>query len=150
MQRYLSLVAFILVVAAVASMGSLFMPGAWYAGLAKPSWTPPNWLFGPVWSVLYLMIAIAGWLAWLSPNRGTLLPVWGAQLALNGIWSPVMFGWHRIGLALVVIVLMWLAIAAFVAASWPRTRAAALLFLPYLAWVSYASALNFALWRLNP
>lgn len=150
MQRYLSLVVFVVLVAAVASMASLFMPGAWYAGLVKPSWTPPNWLFAPVWTVLYVMIAVAGWLVWQSPSRGVLLPIWLAQLVLNGIWSPVMFGWHRIGLALVVIVLMWLAIAAFVAVSWPRVRAAALLFGPYLAWVSTATALNFAIWRLNP
>ena len=150
MQRNLSLVVFVVLVAAVASMASLVMPGAWYAGLVKPSWTPPNWLFAPVWTVLYVMIAVAGWLVWKSPNRGVLLPFWLAQLALNGIWSPVMFGWHGIGLALVVIVLMWLAIAAFVAVSWPRVRAAALLFLPYLAWVSTATALNFAIWRLNP
>ena len=150
MHRYILLVAVVAVVLAVASMGSLFMPGAWYAGLAKPSWTPPNWLFGPVWSVLYLMIAVAGWLVWLTPDTSAARWIWPLQLVFNGLWSPVMFGWHRIGLALLVIALLWLAIAAFVVTSWPRARVAALLFLPYLAWVSYASALNFALWRLNP
>lgn len=150
MNRYVMLAVFVVIVAAVGSVGSLFMPGAWYAGLVKPAWTPPNWLFGPVWSVLYLMIAVAGWLVWQSAEAGPARWLWVAQLALNGLWSPVMFGAHRIELALVVIVLMWLAIAAFIAVAWPRARVAALLFVPYLAWVSYATALNFAIWRLNP
>lgn len=140
-----------LFVAAVAVMGLIagqFMPGAWYAGLAKPSWTPPGWLFGPVWSILYVMIAVAGWLAWEA--RATAARwIWPLQLVLNGLWSPTMFGLHQIGGALVVVTLLWLAIAAFIAASWRPSRAAALLFVPYLAWVSFAAALNFAVWRLN-
>lgn len=150
MTRYLSLLAFIALVALVALAAGQFMPGPWYAGLAKPSWMPPNWLFGPVWGVLYLMIAVAGWLVWRTQGAGAALGLWGAQLALNGLWSPVMFGAHSIGLALAVIVAMWLVIAAFIAVSWRPVRWAALLFLPYFAWVSYATALNFAIWRLNP
>lgn len=149
MNRYVRLGIFVAIVAAMALTAGQFMPGAWYAGLAKPSWTPPNWLFGPVWSVLYLMIAVAGWLAWDSAAAPSARWLWGAQLVLNGMWSPVMFGRHDIAMALAVIVLMWLAIAAFVAATWRPARTAALLFLPYLAWVSYATALNFAIWRLN-
>jgi tryptophan-rich sensory protein len=149
MNRFVSLVVFVVLVAAVAATAGQFMPGAWYAGLAKPTWTPPGWLFGPVWSVLYLMIAVAGWLVWRANGMGPALALWGAQLALNGIWSPVMFGAHRIGLALVVIVVLWVAIAAFIAVAWRVSRNAALLFVPYLAWVSFATALNFAIWRLN-
>ncbi len=149
MNRYVKLAIFIALVAGVALTGGQFLPGGWYAGLAKPAWTPPNWLFGPVWSVLYLMIAVAGWLVWDSEAPRSARWLWGAQLVLNGVWSPIMFGMHNITLALVVIVLMWLAIAAFIATTWRPVRTAALLFVPYLAWVSYATALNFALWRLN-
>ena len=149
MNRFVSLVLFVALVGAVAAVAGQFMPGAWYAGLAKPTWTPPGWLFGPVWSVLYLMIAVAGWLVWRVDGVGAALAVWGMQLLLNGIWSPVMFGAHRIGLAFAVIVLLWLAIATFIAISWRVSRGAALLFLPYLAWVSFATALNLAIWRLN-
>lgn len=149
MNRYVKLAMFVAIVAAVALTAGQFMPGAWYAGLAKPAWTPPNWLFGPVWSVLYLMIAVAGWLVWESEAAPSARWLWVAQLVLNGMWSPVMFGAHNITLALVVIVLMWLAIAAFIGATWRQVRTAALLFVPYLAWVSYATALNFAVRRLN-
>lgn len=150
MSRFLSLAAFIALVALVAFAAGQYMPGPWYAGLAKPSWTPPNWLFGPVWSLLYVMIAVAGWLVWQDDGPVAARWLWPVQLALNGIWSPVMFGWHNIGLALAIIVLLWLVIAAFIATSWRTARAAALLLLPYLAWVGYATALNFAVWRLNP
>jgi translocator protein len=153
MQRYLSLVAFIAIVAAVGFAAGQYMPGVWYAGLVKPSWTPPNGLFAPVWSVLYLMISVAGWLVWsgdAAPKEsGAAKWLWPAQLILNGMWSPIMFGWHRIGMALIVIGLLWVTIAAFIGATWTRQRTAGLLFVPYLAWVSYASALNFALWWLN-
>ena len=150
MNRYVKLAIFIALVAGVALTGGQFLPGGWYAGLAKPAWTPPNWLFGPVWSVLYLMIAVAGWLVWDSEAPRSARWLWGAQLVLNGVWSPIMFGMHNITLALVVIVLMWLAIAAFIATTWRPVRTAALLFVPYLAWVSFAAMLNGTLWRLNP
>ncbi len=149
MNRYARLAIFVAIVATIALAAGQFMPGSWYAGLAKPSWTPPNWLFGPVWSVLYLMIAVAGWLVWESKAAPTARWLWGVQLVLNGMWSPVMFGSHNIAMALAIIVLMWLTIAAFVATTWRPVRAAALLFVPYLLWVGYATTLNFALWRLN-
>lgn len=149
MKRFLALAIFIALVALVATAAGKFMPGPWYAALAKPGWTPPNWLFGPVWAVLYLMIAVAGWLVWHETPSRTARWIWVVQLGLNGLWSPVMFGAHNIGAALVIILLMWCSIAAFIIASWKTSRAAALLFCPYLAWVSYATALNFVLWRLN-
>jgi benzodiazapine receptor len=149
MHRYVTLVGFVAIVALVAYVSGQSMPGAWYAGLAKPSWTPPSWVFGPVWSVLYLMIAVAGWLIWQAPGAIAARVSWVAQLALNGAWSPMMFGLHRIDLALAVIVVLWIAIATLIAVSWRPARWAAILLVPYLAWVSYATALNLAIWRLN-
>jgi tryptophan-rich sensory protein len=149
MGRYAQLALFIALVAVVTFSAGQFMPGAWYQTIAKPTWTPPSWLFGPVWSMLYVMIAVAGWVAWQNHEARPARPIWVVQLLLNGLWSPVMFGLHQIGLALIVVVLMWLSIAAFIAVAWRPARTAALLFVPYLAWVSFATALNFAIWRLN-
>lgn len=145
-----SLVFFVVLVAAAASGGALFKPGAWYAGIAKPSWTPPNWLFGPVWSVLYVMIAFAGWLVWRRGPRGWALAAWGIGLFLNFAWSWLFFGQHWIAAAAVNIVALWLSIVAFLAATRCTNTTAFWLFLPYLLWVSFATALNLAIWRLNP
>jgi benzodiazapine receptor len=146
----LSLVVFIVLVVATASTGILFQPGAWYEGLSKPGWTPPNWLFGPVWSVLYLMIAVAGWLVWRIEGAGLAMLLWLAQLVLNGMWSWLFFGRRRMDLAFVDVVALWLTIAGFILAAWPVSGMAALLFVPYLVWVTIAGALNRAVWRLNP
>lgn len=147
----LALFGFLALVAAAALTGAQFQPGAWYAELAKPSWTPPGWLFGPVWTVLYVAIAVAGWLVWRSDKRLTVpLAFWIAQLVLNAAWSWLFFGLHRPGAALVDIVAMVVLLAAFVATAWPVSRTASLLFVPYLAWVAFATALNAAVWRLNP
>ena len=148
--HYASLAVFLLLTAAAAATGSQFMPGEWYAGLAKPAWTPPGWLFAPVWSVLYVMIAIAGWLAWQRSGLGKPVVLWAAQLVLNAAWTWIMFQRHEIGLALVDIVALWITILAFIAVTWRISRPAALLFGPYLLWISYASALNAAIWQLNP
>ena len=135
-----------------ASLGAVFMPGEWYAALRKPSWNPPGWVFGPVWSALYTMMAVAVWLVW---KRGGFvaqrrpLALFLAQLFLNAAWTPLFFGLHRPGIALVEIVLLWLAIAATLAAFRPVSRVAVWLLAPYLVWVSFATMLNFALWRLN-
>jgi tryptophan-rich sensory protein len=135
-----------------AATGILFKPGEWYARLRKPSWRPPNWLFAPVWTVLYLMIAFAGWLVWRSAGLGgatTALALYALQLLLNALWTPVFFGLHRLDLGFAVIVALWLGIAATIVAFAPVNGVAALLMIPYLAWVSFASLLNFAVWRLN-
>ena len=129
--------------------GALFKPGAWHAALAKPSWHPPNWLFGPAWGVLYLMIATAGWMVWNAAGWSTALAAWGAQLVLNAAWSWLFFGLRRPDLAFAEVLLLWLSIAACVVLFAPISTTAALLMLPYLAWVAFASALNFAMWRLN-
>jgi tryptophan-rich sensory protein len=147
-----SLLVFVALVAVAALSGARFQPGDWYLALAKPAWTPPGWLFAPVWTLLYLAIAVAGWLVWraASRRRGAPLALWGAQLVLNGIWSWLFFGLHRPDLALVDIALLWAAIGAFVLAARPVRLAAAGLFVPYWLWVTFAAALNFAIWRLNP
>ena len=144
----MALLVFVLLTAAAAVFGAMFGPGDWYVGLAKPAWTPPNWVFGPVWTVLYLMIAVAGWLVWRG-GHGRPLLFWGIGLALNATWSWLFFGRHLTGAALVDIVALWLAIAAFIWSAWGASRTASLLFVPYLAWVTLATALNFAIWRLN-
>ncbi|HEY0594020.1 MAG TPA: TspO/MBR family protein [Thermoanaerobaculia bacterium] len=146
-----SLVVFIAVVAAAAITGGQFMPGEWYAQLAKPSWTPPSWLFGPVWTVLYVAIAMAGWLVWRADKRvGVPLALWIAQIVLNAAWSWLFFGLHRPGTALIEIVILLALIVGFAVAAWPVNRTASILFVPYALWVGFATALNFAIWRLNP
>ena len=149
MSRYVSLIPFIALVIAAASSGALFMPGAWYASLNKPSWTPPDWLFPIAWTVLYLMIAIAGWLAWRAGGFGQAVIIWGIGLLLNALWSYFMFGRQDIVTALVDVTALWLATAAFIWSTWNLEPRAAYIFLPYLAWVSFAGALNFAVWQMN-
>lgn len=150
MSNYLPLGVFLALVFAAASSGALFQPGAWYASLNKPSWTPPNWLFPVAWSVLYLLIAIAGWKVWQVEGVRAALIVWGISLLINMSWSWIMFERKEIGLALVDLILLWISIVAFMVLAWPVSQTATYLFIPYLAWVSIAGALNFSVWRLNP
>lgn len=150
MRRYLSLILFLaLVLGGGLVLGFLTAPGAWYAGLAKPSFNPPAWLFGPVWMVLYILIAVAGWRVWQRDRAGWPMKLWWAQLALNFLWTPVFFGAHQIGPALVVILLMLAVILGFIAAAWRQDRVAAWLFVPYAAWVAFATLLNGLLYLLN-
>jgi translocator protein len=143
-------IAFGIMVLAAALFGGMFTPGEWYASLEKPSWNPPSWVFGPVWTILYVMIAIAGWLAWRNRDRSKLpITLWGGQLLLNALWSWLFFGREQPGLAFVDIVILWLLIATFIVSAWRISRAASLLFVPYALWVGFAAALNFAIWRLN-
>jgi tryptophan-rich sensory protein len=121
----------------------------WYPTIAKPAWTPPSWLFGPVWTILYAMMGVAAWLVWRRVGWSGALVWFAIQLALNATWSPVFFGLHRLGLALVNIGLLWLAILGTTIAFWRVAPVAGGLFVPYLAWVSFATALNFAIWQLN-
>lgn len=134
------------------ALGSWSRPGEWYALLNKPAWNPPSWLFGPVWTLLYLCMGLAAWLVWrrggLREQRTPLL-LFFTQLALNALWTPLFFGLHQPGLALVNILFLWVAIIATTASFRRVSFKAAALLLPYLAWVSFASFLNFTLWRLN-
>lgn len=131
-------------------IGVLNSPGAWYAGLAKPVFNPPAWIFGPVWTLLYIAIGIAGWRVWRLAPRSGAMGLWWLQMALNFLWSPMVFGWHRLDLGLGVIVALLLAILGFIASARRVDRLAAWLFAPYLAWVSFATLLNAALFALNP
>jgi tryptophan-rich sensory protein len=148
----LALAGWVLVCFAATAMGGLFPPGEWYASLKKPSWNPPGWVFGPVWTALHAMMAVAAWLVWKRGGWAAQrrpLALFLGQLILNAAWTPLFFGLHRPGLAFAEIVLLWLAIAATLVAFRPVSRVAAWLLAPYLAWVSFAAGLNFTLWRLN-
>ena len=152
---WLGLIVLLVVCFAAAGIGGAVTTpkiATWYAALAKPSWNPPNWIFGPVWSVLYLCMAIAAWLVWRQggvAGAATPLVLFAVQLVLNLAWSWLFFGFQNPGLAFVDIVLLWAAIAATMVAFWFRSAIAGILFVPYLAWVSFAAVLNFVVWRLN-
>jgi tryptophan-rich sensory protein len=147
----MSLIVFIAMAAAAALVASQFGPGPWYASLQKPSWTPPNWLFGPVWSVLYIAIAVAGWSVWRSKAVSVTKPIllWLLQVILNGLWSWLFFGLRRPELALIDIIALLITICCFIATANGTSRVAAWLFVPYALWVGFATALNFAIWQLN-
>jgi translocator protein len=150
--RLLSLGVFLLATFSAAVVGSQFTPGEWYASIARPSWTPPSWIFGPVWTALYTMMAVAGWLVWIDRGwaRGRLaIGLFAAQLTLNALWSYLFFGARQPGTAAVEIVILWVTIAVTTVVFWRIRRAAGLLFAPYLAWVTFAMALNIEIWRLN-
>ncbi|WP_196260046.1 TspO/MBR family protein [Pelagibacterium limicola] len=150
MRSWLLLAVFIIAVIGTGSLlGIVTAPGPWYAALEKPWFTPPNWLFGPVWTVLYLLIAIVGWRVWNRPGLPTLKGLWVVQMALNFLWSPVFFGAQAIGLGAIVILALLAAILAFIGKAWTRDPVSATLFVPYAAWVGYASALNIAIFLLN-
>ncbi|MCN0154911.1 TspO/MBR family protein [Salinispora arenicola] len=150
-RRWWALPGFGMAVLVAAAIGGLGVrdANAAYVGLEQPSWAPPAWVFGPVWTVLYAMIAVSGWLAWRRSGFGPALWVWATQLGLNAVWSPLFFGAGQYGLAFADIVLLWLAIAGTVLAFHRISRAAAALMLPYWAWVTYAGALNLVIWQLN-
>ena len=150
MSDWMSLFIFIAIVVGVAASGAVFMPGAWYQTLNKPSWTPPNWLFAPAWSALYLMIAIAGWLIWTRAGFSAALIIWALNLIFNAAWSWLMFGRRQIRTALIDALGMLVTIIAFMALAWPINPLAMWLFAPYLAWVMFATALNASLLRRNP
>jgi benzodiazapine receptor len=155
LRQVLGLIIIISICFGVAWIGSFFtMPSIpnWYASLRKPNWTPPNWLFGPVWTFLYLSMAVAAWLVWRCVGLlGAALPLalFGIQLGLNLAWSIIFFGLKNIGLAMLEIVLLWLAIAATTFAFWRVNVLAGWLFVPYLAWVTFAAVLNFSVWNMN-
>lgn len=150
MTKYLSLVLFLLlVVGGGLLIGATNVPGAWYAALNKPSFNPPNWIFAPVWTVLYVFIAIAGWRVWQRQDLREAMWAWWSQLGLNFLWSPVFFSLHSPGIAMVVILAMLAAIVVFMRLVWNNDRVSGLLFAPYLAWVSFATLLTMAVFVLN-
>jgi tryptophan-rich sensory protein len=152
--RWKSLPGFLLlVVGGGLLIGAVTRPDAWFADLRKPEFNPPNWVFAPVWTALYVLIAIAGWRLGSRrtgiPAASLAMGLWWVQLGINFLWSPVFFAAHRIDIALVVITVLLLSIVAFLATAWSRDRIAALLFAPYAMWVVFATALNAAFYSMN-
>jgi len=150
MSKILSYILFIgFVVGAGLIAGLTNMPGDWYQSLQKPFFNPPSWLFGPVWTTLYVMIGVAGARIWQRAPKSAAMQLWFAQMAFNLMWSPAFFGLQNPELALVVIAGMLATIIAFMVKAKPIDRISTLLFVPYLAWVSFASVLNLSLAWLN-
>jgi tryptophan-rich sensory protein len=145
------LIVFGAAAAAAALIGGLGVAGtsAEYQSLEQPPWAPPSWLFGPVWTVLYASIAVAGWLVWRRVGWTGALTVYAVQLVLNALWTPIFFGFGRYGLALVDIVVLWVVIGVTIAMFWRVSRVAAGLLVPYWAWVTFATALNGWIWYHN-
>ena len=145
------LIPFAAATAIAAGIGGIGVTGtaAEYQSLDQPSWAPPSWLFGPVWTILYVMIAVAGWLVWRHAGWTPALGVYAVQLVLNAAWTPIFFGFGRPGLALVDIVVLWVLIGATIYLFRPISRTAAWLLVPYWAWVTFATALNAAIWQAN-
>ena len=149
MKKWPSLLLFIVVVLGIGwAVGYVTAPGEWYASLNKPWFNPPGWLFGPVWSILYVLIAIAGWRVW-TEGESTLKLLWIIQMVLNFLWSPAFFGIQIPALALVIILVLLVTIYVFIAKAWNRDRTSGLLFLPYAAWVTFATLLNGSIVALN-
>lgn len=152
MTRYFILILFLAVTlggGALIGTSNVQVLGGWYTALNKPPYNPPNWVFAPVWSILYVMIAIAGWRVWMRERGGSAMAIWFVQLALNFLWPPIFFGLQRPGAALIVIAALLVTIAMFIAQSWQSDRLAALLFLPYAAWTAFAALLNLSIVFLN-
>lgn len=154
-RQALGLVGWLLLVLVAGAIGAAasVQAATFYATLAQPSWAPPAAVFGPVWSVLYVLMGIAAWLVWQRGGwaaQRRALTVFVAQLALNALWSWLFFGWHLGAAAMLDIVVLWVLIVVTVVMFWRARPLAGLLLLPYLAWVTFASALNYAVWQLNP
>ena len=149
--RYLTLAVFLLLVVIAASIGSSFEAGEWYFAMNKPDWTPPAWVFAPIWSVLYVLMALAIWTVWMSghKSRAGSLTWWLLQLGLNVAWSWLFFGLHRTGWSLLDLTLLLGVVSLCVRAFWASSRVAAMLMLPYLLWLVFAWSLNFGIWMMN-
>lgn len=154
-ESWMSLLPFVLACFAAAGVGWLFTASsvnAWYTQLRRPEWTPPNWIFGPLWTTLYLMMAISAWLVWRSSDWSSskfALTLFAIQLVLNTMWSIVFFGLHKVGPAFGEILLLWMMIIATAVAFLPLSLLAAWLLIPYIVWVAFASYLNFRIWQMN-
>lgn len=146
------LVLWVVVALGAGWFGSNFTPGEWYASLTKPAWNPPSSVFGPVWTVLYVLMGVAAWMVWRKAGFSgarVALSLFFVQLILNALWSYLFFGLERPLAAFVEIIVLWVAILATLVGFWRIRPSAGALLVPYLCWVSFAAALNFQLWRLN-
>ncbi len=150
-RSFLTLFVFVIICFGVALFAAQFEPGEWYERLIKPRLTPPNWVFPPVWTLLYLMMAIAAWLVWRVADRKRVLPLtlFVVQLLLNATWSWLFFGLQKPGIAFIDIALLWLAIVLTTIAFWRVKIVAGVLLLPYLVWTTFAIYLNWEILRLN-
>lgn len=140
---------FLLACGAAASTGIFFKPGQWYESLAKPGFMPPNWAFPVAWSIIYLLLAWAGYRLSLIPGSQVVLALWAAQIALNTLWTPVFFGAQRIFASMVILTLLWLVVALMVVMTLRLDVITGLILFPYLAWLCVAAALNFSIMRNN-
>ena len=153
--RWIGLVVFVVVCLGAGGLGAIATTpeiDGWYKTIAKPTWNPPDSVFGPVWTTLFILMGIAAWLVWQRKGfkvAAMPLSLFAAQLVLNIAWSWIFFGLHQPGWAFVEIVILWLTILVTTVAFFRRSRFAACLLVPYLAWVSFASVLNFTIWRMN-
>jgi tryptophan-rich sensory protein len=147
---WLTFSVFLVACLGAGATGGLFPPGPWYRGLKKPVWTPPDWVFPVTWMVLYICMALAGARVAAQPENGLALALWAMQIAFNGLWTPVFFGLKKIRLGLGVVVMLWVAVFLTLLAMWQVDWIAGALFVPYLIWVTIATALNAEVWRLNP
>ena len=152
MDSLASLAVFVGLCFAAASSGAIFKPDEWYRGLAKPPWQPPDWLFAPVWTILFIMIAVSGWLVWRAAgwDAAPAFAAYGVNLILNAIWSGLFFGLRRPDLAFYELIALWLSTALLITLFGPISANAAWLLAPYLAWVSFAGVLNYSIMRRNP
>jgi len=156
MNNYIKLFFCVLICLSVGAVSGYFTANeilTWYTTLNKPSFNPPNWIFGPAWTILYIFMAISMWLVWKSDvpsaKKNTAIFIFAIQLILNFFWSILFFSFHQLGFALIEIILLWIFILLSILKFYPISTTAAYLLIPYLLWVSFASVLNFAIWRLN-
>jgi translocator protein len=154
-ESWVSLLPFVVVCFVAAGIGSLATRSSvksWYRELRRPDWTPPDWVFGPVWTALYVMMAISAWLVWRETSAATArsaLVLFGIQLVLNVLWSVVFFGLKWVGAAFGEVLLLWMMLIATAVSFYPLSLLAAWLLIPYIAWVGFASYLNFRIWQMN-
>ncbi|HEU5067432.1 MAG TPA: TspO/MBR family protein [Sphingomicrobium sp.] len=147
---FVSALLFVGIIVAVSlGIGYVTQPGEWYEKLAKPAFNPPSWVFGPVWTLLYILIAVAGWRIWRIVPRSSAMMLWLAQMVLNWLWSPIFFGAEAPWLAFAIIVAMLAYIIGFIAIARKYDRTSAGLFVPYAAWVTFATVLNGSIAMLN-
>ena len=146
---WLDFLVFLFACMAAGLTGSLFPPGKWYSELNKPVWTPPNWVFPVAWPILYLLMSYSGATLANLESAGSALALWALQISLNTLWTPVFFGLKNLKLGLIIILLLLVSVAICTYVFWLYAWIAGLLFLPYLAWVIFAAALNAAVFKLN-